>query len=219
MVVIQADLLHAGTQRSLTFEGLDAATILRCERRYFFPVDGQSGAVGLEEELVITLGLEINPALEAQGHVVVNSVKVAQRKISRLAGTFRFDRFMTNAFPDLPTVHRVVQVARHAGVAEEVMGNTFQFAGRQFEVGHPARWAAQVGLAEELDQTAQAIFIFERTEWHGFWGKRLAALGIAGRVTGGATAGVKKFFPLGRGHGVRRLWSESRSLERKQKLC
>ena len=168
--------------------------------------------------MIVAVGLEVNPALEAQGHMVVDAIKVAECEVSCLPSTFGFDRFMTNALPDLPTVHRVVQVARHAGVAEEVMGDAFQLAGGQFEVGHPARWAAQVGLAEELDQTAQAIFIFERTEWHGFWGKRLAALGIAGRVTGGATAGVKKFFPLGRGHGVRRLWSESRSLERKQEM-
>ena len=125
---------------------------------------------------------------------------------------------MPDAFPDLPAIHRVVQVARHARVAEEVMRDAFQFAGGQLQVRHPSRRTALVRLAEEIDQAAETVFRFQCPQRHGFFGKRLAALRVAGGVARGATAGVEKLFALGGGDGIRRLRGESRCLQRQQEM-
>ncbi len=218
MVVIQANRVLAGAQRSLAGEGLHPASILRCERRHFLAIDGERRPVRLEEELIVAGLLDVEPALEAEGHVVVDAIEVAEGEITRVTAAFGLDRLVSDAFPDLTAIHGVVQVARHARVAEEVMCDAFQFAGGQLQVRHPSRWAALVRLTEEIDQTAETVFRFQRPQRHGFCGKRLAALRVAGRVARGATAGVEKFFALGGGDAIRRLWGESRCLQRQQEM-
>ena len=95
----------------------------------------------------------------------MDAFQVAEREIGGLAGAFGLDRFMADAFPDLSAVHRVVQVAGHARLTQEVMRDAFEFASGQAEVGHASGGTAQVGLAQEVDEAAEAVLLFQGSQW------------------------------------------------------
>ena len=76
-------------------------------------------------------GRDIDPAFEAHRHVVVDASEARQREVRRQPGALRLDRLVADAFPDLAAIHREVELSWHDGVAQQVVGDAFQLAGRQ----------------------------------------------------------------------------------------
>ena len=205
MVVVQPEVVFPLAQGHLALEGLHAAPVLGRQHRYLAVIDDQVRAVGLEVERVFAGRGQFDPALEADRHVVMDALQIAEREVGGLAGAFGLDRLMADAFPDLSAVHRVVQVAGYARLAQEVMRDAFEFAARQTEVGHASRGAAQVGLTQKVDQAAETVLLFQGAQRDRRRGQRFTALGVARRVAGRATAGVEELFALGGGDRVGRL--------------
>ena len=218
VVVVEPQLAPAGGQGGLAFGRLRPAPVLRRQRQHFLAVHRQRGPVGLDEERVIPGGRQVDPALETNRHVVVDALQVRQGEVGREARALGLDRFMADAFPDLAAVHREVEMPRHHRVAQQVVGDAFQLPRGQAKVGHAARRAALVGLAQEVDQAAVAVFPFERAQRHRALGQRLAALGVARRMAGRAAARMEKLLALRRRHGVGRLRREVARLRGKQEL-
>ena len=180
MVIIEPKFAPTCREGGLAFDRLRSAAILGRQRHDFLAVHRQRGPVGFQGEGVIAGRGEVDPAFEAHRQVVVDAVQVRQREVRREAGALRFDRLVADAFPDLAAIHRVIKVAWHHRVAKQVVGDAFQFAGRQAEVGHAQRRAAEVRLAKEVHQAAETVFPFQRPEGDGGRRQRLPALGVAG---------------------------------------
>ena len=90
----------------------DPASIAGFLGEYLFAVNLQAAAVRFEEECIQAGCGEVDPAFEADRHVMMYPLEVGQREIINRASPFGLDGFMFESFPDLTAVHGVGQVPR-----------------------------------------------------------------------------------------------------------
>ena len=92
----------------------DPASIAGYLAEDIFTVNLQGAAVRFEEERILAGCGEVDPAFEADRHVMMYPLEVGQREIVNCASPLGFDGFMFKSFPDLTAVHGVGQVPRKA---------------------------------------------------------------------------------------------------------
>ena len=112
VVIIQAEFTPTCRERGLTFDLDDPASIAGFLVEYLLAVNLQAAAVRFEEERILAGCREVDPAFEADRHVMMYPLEVGQREVIDRASPLGFDGFMFESFPDLTAVHRVGQVPR-----------------------------------------------------------------------------------------------------------